>query len=120
RSKTTMTRSMSEPGRSLLKQFSDEVTALADRVVRSTAIVMGQTKDFDECSGSAWLYDSEHLVTNDHVVDHLVEPIMVRFSHEPALRALVVGCDPLTDLALLRIDPTTVAPLKVSERPARL
>ncbi len=75
---------MSELDRSLLKQFSDEITQLADRVVRSTAIVTGQTKSFDQCSGSAWLYDAEHLVTNDHVVDGFVEPIMVQFAQEPA------------------------------------
>ena len=111
---------MSEFGRSLLQQFSDEITELADRVVRSTALVIGQTKTFDQSSGSAWLYDAEHLVTNDHVIDGWVEPIEVQFAQEPAMRALVVGRDALTDLAVLRIDPSSMPPLAVSDATAKL
>jgi S1-C subfamily serine protease len=66
---------MSEPAGRLLRQFSDEIIELAERVVASTAIVTGQTHDLDEGSGSAWLYDAEHLVTNDHVIDGVAEPI---------------------------------------------
>ena len=41
------TRSMSNtPGR-LLRQFSDDITDLAERVVLSTAIVKGQAHDFE-------------------------------------------------------------------------
>lgn len=104
----------------MLRQFSDEIATLAERVVRSTAIISGQTKDFDQCGGSAWLYDEERLVTNDHVVDGLVEPITTQFADERPTRAFVVGRDALTDLAVLQIDPPSSEPLKVSNRPARL
>ncbi|WP_396908638.1 S1C family serine protease [Mycolicibacterium sp.] len=104
----------------LLRQFSDEIAELAARVAASTATVTGLTRDFDQPSGSAWLYDDEHLVTNNHVVEDLVDPIEVRFPEEPATRALVVGRDPLTDLAVLRVDRTAIAPLRLAERPARL
>ena len=64
---------MSESPIRLLRQFSDEIVALAEKVVASTAIVTGQTRDLFDGGGSAWLYDAEHLVTNHHVVENLVE-----------------------------------------------
>ncbi len=110
---------MSKPAR-LLRQFSDEIVALAEQVVQSTATVTGQTGDFDECSGSAWLYDSEHLVTNHHVVANLVDPIHVQLPDRALTQAWVIGRDPLTDLAVLRTDAQSAPPLKISREGARL
>lgn len=110
---------MSDRG-SLLSALSEEITALADSVVRSTAVVSGQTKDLDECQGSAWLYDDQHLVTNHHVIEGLVEPIWVRFPHGSEMRAAVVGSDILTDLAVFRVPQHDAAALSLRPRPARL
>ena len=88
--------------------------------MRSTATVSGQTQDFARGDGSAWLFDAEHLVSNNHVVEDLVDPIDVQFPGGSATRALVVGRDPLTDLAVLRVDAQAVPPLAVCDRPARL
>lgn len=112
--------SMSEIASNVLRRFSDEIVDLAERVVGSTAIVHGQTEDLDEGSGSAWLYDAEHLVTNNHVIDGVVAPIHAQLPGLPATEAWVIGRDPLTDLAVLRIDPQPAPPLTVSERGARL
>lgn len=106
---------------SLLAVLSDEIAQLVTRTVRSTAIVAGQTKDFGEATGSAWLFDSQHLVTNNHVVCDLVAPIWVRLSGQEDLPASLVGRDPMTDLAVLRIPkPEDVPPLNVQSTPARL
>ncbi len=105
---------------SLLQGLSDEIVALAQRTVPSTAIVTGQTKDFDGASGSAWLFDPEHLVTNRHVIDGLVEPVWVRFPDCRETLAEVVGSDPLTDLAVLRVPAQRAAPLPLRRAPARL
>lgn len=104
----------------LLSQLSGEIVALADRVVRSTAIVAGQTRDLQDGGGSAWLYDPEHLVTNHHVVENLVEPITVQFPGSREIRAVVLSTDPLTDLAVLRVEPQTITPLQISTAGARL
>jgi serine protease Do len=114
------THSMSESVDHLLSRFSDEIATLAERVVRSTAIVRGQSRDLDESSGSAWLYDTEHLVTNNHVVEDLVEPISVQLPGGAPKDAVVIGRDPLTDLAVLRSDPQVTASLPISQRGARL
>lgn len=111
---------MSEFTSNLLRQFSDEIVDLAARVVGSTAIIRGQTHDLDEGSGSAWLYDSEHLVTNHHVVDGFTAPIHAQLPGMATTEAWLIGCDPLTDLAVLRVDPQSGSPLSISTRGARL
>lgn len=104
----------------LLRQFSDEIVALAEQIVPSTAIVTGQTNDFRQCAGSAWLYDAEHLVTNNHVVEDLVDPIHVQLPGSAPTRAWVIGKDPLTDLAVLRTDEQSAPPLRISDEAAKL
>jgi serine protease Do len=111
---------MSDSSRGLLRGFSDEIAELAERVVMSTAIVVGQTKEFDDDGGSAWLYDSEHLVTNNHVVSDLVEPITVQLPNSAAVEALLIGRDPLTDLAVLRVDARTDPALVLAPQGAKL
>ena len=106
--------------RGLLAAISEEITSLADGVVRSTAIVTGQTKNFTGGSGSAWLYDRAHLVTNHHVVEDLVSPLWVRFPDCQETTAMVVGVDPLTDLAVLRVQPQQAEPLVLRQTRARL
>lgn len=105
---------------SLLSQFSEEIVALAETVVQSTAIVTGQTSDFEEVSGSAWLYDAEHLITNHHVIEDLVDPIHVQLPGGTPTQAWVIGKDPLTDLAVLRTDQQSVPPLPISDQGAKL
>ncbi|QRY53828.1 S1C family serine protease [Mycolicibacterium septicum] len=105
---------------SSLRQFSNEIADLAARVSASTATVTGLTRDFDEPTGSAWLYDDEHLVTNDHVVENLLDKIEVRLPEQRATQARLVGRDALTDLAVLRIDRQSVLPLRLSSTSARL
>lgn len=105
---------------SVLSRFSDEVVALANRVTPSTATVGGQTHDFEDGGGSAWLYDSEHLITNDHVVNGLVEPFHAQLPGNGPQEARVVGRDPLTDIAVLRVDKQAATPLKISPKGARL
>jgi serine protease Do len=117
---TTRMALMSKSEANLLQAFSEQLATLAANVVTSTAIITGQTKDFGESSGSAWLYDSQHLVTNHHVVDGLVEPVWVRMPACDEARAQIVGSDRLTDLAVLRVAPQHSNPLQLRQEPARL
>ena len=55
-------------------------------------------------SGTGFVIDDEgHIVTNEHVVSD-AERVTVRFSDGEEARARVVGTDPSTDVALLRLD----------------
>jgi S1-C subfamily serine protease len=54
--------------------------------------------------GSGFVIDKEgHIVTNFHVVDGADE-IEVSFSNQDTVQATVIGTDPSTDLALLKVD----------------
>ena len=59
--------------------------------------------------GSGFVYDTAgHVITNDHVVDG-ANSISVKFSGGATYKATVVGTDPSTDLAVLKIDaPSSV------------
>jgi putative serine protease PepD len=67
--------------------------------------------------GSGFVYDSEgHIVTNDHVVEG-AETVSVRFWNGNSYDATVVGADPSTDLAVIKVDaPDSVLhPLTVGD-----
>ncbi|MCZ7589795.1 MAG: trypsin-like peptidase domain-containing protein [Gaiella sp.] len=54
--------------------------------------------------GSGFVYDTTgHLVTNEHVVDG-ADSVRVRFANGRTYDATVVGTDPSTDLAVLKVD----------------
>jgi S1-C subfamily serine protease len=54
--------------------------------------------------GSGFVYDAEgHIVTNDHVVSG-AESVSVRFWDGSTYDATVVGTDPSTDLAVIKVD----------------
>ncbi len=57
--------------------------------------------------GSGWIYDGNgHIVTNHHVVKD-ADAITVKLSNKTEVDAKVVGVDPKTDIAVLRVDQTT-------------
>jgi putative serine protease PepD len=57
-----------------------------------------------QAQGSGWVYDSAgHIVTNDHVVDG-AQSISVRFWNGATYHATLVGADPSTDLAVIKVD----------------
>jgi len=72
-----------------------------------------------EGSGSGFLYDREgHIVTNYHVIED-AEEITVAFGGSDCCPAEVVGVDPSTDLAVLRVDrPDLPAPLPLGDSDA--
>lgn len=54
--------------------------------------------------GSGFIIDMNgYIVTNNHVIDG-AEEIIVKLQDEREFKATIVGTDPLTDLALLKID----------------
>ncbi len=59
--------------------------------------------------GSGFVYDlAGHIVTNNHVVEG-AQILEVRFTDGRAIPAILVGTDPSSDLAVLRVDPTGLA-----------
>jgi S1-C subfamily serine protease len=67
--------------------------------------------------GSGFVIDKEgHIVTNFHVIDGADE-IDVSFSNQDTVKATVVGTDPSTDLALLKVnvDAQALTPLALAD-----
>jgi serine protease Do len=76
-----------------------------------------QGPDFQESAGSGFIVSKDgYILTNDHVVDGS-DQVTVRLLDRREFKAKVVGTDPGTDLAVLKIeaDNLTPAPLGDSE-----
>ena len=65
----------------------------------------GPSRDFKQRSlGSGFIIDKEgYIVTNNHVIENADE-ITVKLSNDKEYKAEIVGRDPNTDLALIKID----------------
>ncbi|MFN8185552.1 MAG: trypsin-like peptidase domain-containing protein [Gaiellales bacterium] len=92
----------------------------APGVVRITSIADGQASAPDGSNsalGSGFVIDKAgHIVTNYHVVADAQE-VFVQFSSEESVKAQIVGSDPSTDIAVLRVDEHSMAltPLTLGE-----
>lgn len=83
-----------------LRALRDELTTLARQVMASTARVDVVGRDLGSGSGSAWLYDKHHWVTNHHVVENSgTVTLLVRNQRLPGE---VVGSDSETDIGVIR------------------
>src|SRR3954451_6668488 len=60
-------------------------------------------------TGSGWVYDKAgHIVTNDHVVEEANDFTVRIGSEQKPIRAQLVGKDPSSALAVLKVDPSQV------------
>lgn len=103
---------------------SDEQALLVNLYERSNPAVVnitiyggqgGQIEPLGQ--GSGFVYDQEgRIVTNDHVVEG-AEQVEVTFSDGTIREAEVIGKDPNSDLAVVKVDqlPAGVAPLQLGD-----
>ncbi|MCS6898801.1 MAG: trypsin-like peptidase domain-containing protein [Myxococcales bacterium] len=76
---------------------------------------MGKRMRRGEGLGSGFLYDpSGYILTNNHVIAQATE-IIVRLADERRLPAKVVGRDPPTDVAILKVDVTGAPALPLGD-----
>ena len=95
-------------GMQLLQSFSNAVTELAESVSPSVVSVNAGRR-----GGTGMVWSSDGLVvTASHVVGHSASPTVV-LGDGKELEAKVVGTDPYTDVALLKVDASGLAPVKV-------
>ncbi|MCI0543375.1 MAG: S1C family serine protease [Actinobacteria bacterium] len=88
------------------------VAAIAERVIPSTVFI--ETSGFlTGASGSGVVYGTEgHIVTNNHVVEG-ASTISVVFADGARYPVQLVGTDPLTDLAVLRVEREDLTPIDI-------
>ena len=68
-------------------------------------------------TGSGFVWDEEgHIITNNHVVEGAVE-ITVAFPDDTTVPAEVVGTDPHSDLAVIKVDlpPEKLSPVRLAD-----
>ena len=95
-------------GMQLLQSFSNAVTELAESVSPSVVNVNAGRR-----GGTGIVWSSDGLVvTASHVVGHSTAST-VALSDGKELEAKVVGRDPYTDIALLKVDASGLTPVKV-------
>ena len=91
---------------------SVDATDIASRVIPSTVFI-NVSSMFTAGGGSGVVYGTDgYIVTNDHVVDG-ARDISVTFSDGGSFPAEVIGTDPFTDIAVLRVGRTDLVPIDV-------
>lgn len=76
---------------------------------------INESDPLENGNGSGFVYDkSGHIVTNNHVIANS-DRIMVTLADETVLEARVVGADPGSDLAVLKVDaaPEQLTPVEL-------
>ena len=103
-----------EPPAQAANALEAQIVALYEAAGPSVAFITSRVIAYDyhmqpvpqEGSGSGFVYDREgHIVTNFHVVEN-AEEVTVAFAGGESYPATIVGQDPSTDLAVLKIDAT--------------
>ena len=104
---------------SISSSEEEALIALYERVNPSVVAILVGT-DLGGGQGSGFLYDAEgHIVTNQHVVEGASD-IEVDFASGLKTRGRVVGVDPDSDLAVVKVDelPAGVQPLPLADSDA--
>ncbi len=104
---------MSKGSLQILQSFSDAMTELADRVGSSVVRVRSR-RGFG--SGVVWSEDG-YILTCSHVVGRAAT-VEVGFGEGPRLEARVIGHDPYSDMALLKVEQTGLKPVEVGDSEA--
>ena len=91
------------PVQSLVDIEEQLVTDLYARVSPAVVCITAPQR-FGDCIGSGFVIDLEgHVITNDHVAQ-AAEELLVTLADEHSVPAEIVGSDPGSDLAVLKID----------------
>ncbi len=82
----------------------------------NSVVLITSTLPLGTVQGSGFVYDTEgRIVTNDHVIDG-ANSIIVTFINGTILPAAVVGADPFSDIAVIKVNATAslLKPIKLS------
>jgi S1-C subfamily serine protease len=106
---------------SALSRFSDDLAALLQRVVPCTVSLVCTDEKGPRSTASGFVFDgSGHVLTNEHVVEGARPAVEATIGHGRPQLAHLVGVDPLTDLAVLRLEHPIAAHLSLRALPPRL
>lgn len=101
----------------ILERLNMAIRAIADSVEPSVVHIDVLTPEstrrrFLGATGSGWIFDAKgHIVTNAHVVRGS-RFVRVQLYDGRASQATIVGIDPFTDIAVLKIDADSLVPVR--------
>jgi S1-C subfamily serine protease len=116
---TTVVRQVTVEGSEPVAADALPASAIYERASKAVVEISARGGS-QQAQGSGFVYDADgHIVTNQHVVAG-ASAISVSFSNGVQLDAELVGTDPSTDLAVLRIDGPAglLAPLRLADSSA--
>jgi serine protease Do len=100
----------------ILERLNMAIRAVADSVEPSVVHIdvlapEATRRRFLGATGSGWIFSAKgHIVTNAHVVRGS-RFVRVQLYDGRAIQAVIVGIDPFTDIAVLKIDAETLVPV---------
>src|SRR5881398_367956 len=92
----------------ILESISDAIVDVTEKVSRS--VVRVGAGRWRGGTGTVWSKDG-HIVTSNHVIGDMRE-VEVGFSDGTKHTAKVVGRDPFSDIALLKVDSNNLTPVE--------
>jgi S1-C subfamily serine protease len=116
---TTVVRQVTVEGSEPVAEGGQSTVQIYDRAVKSV-VEIAASGGAGRAQGSGFVYDSDgHIVTNQHVVAG-ASSISVSFWNGVELDAELVGTDPSTDLAVLRVDAPSglLSPVRLADSSA--
>jgi S1-C subfamily serine protease len=94
-----------------------QITSTSEAADNPSLAPFDQQPQQQQALGSGFVIDKAgHIVTNYHVIEG-AEQIEVSFSNQDTLRATLVGSDPSTDIAVLRVEASSrgLTPLELGD-----
>jgi len=99
----------------ILVQLSDALATAAERGGESTVLVNARRR----IPASGIVYNTDQILTANHVVEH-DEDISILLPDGTESPATLIGRDPASDLALLKLEGATATPAEQAKIPARV
>lgn len=98
----------------MLADLSREIASVVSRTMPSVVSICAMGADLSESWGSGFLFDDAgHVVTNYHVVEHTSAAMRGRLPESDEQVLNIVGIDPKTDLAILKLDGAPASHLQL-------
>jgi 2-alkenal reductase len=92
------------PGIALGADVEEQLVINVNAQVSPAVVCITAPEEFGSCFGSGFILDKEgHIVTNNHVAEAMPD-LLVTLADNRTVPAEVVGTDPGSDLAVLKID----------------